>query len=445
MTSPDIGKVGLGRAPAPANEPVRLAFLRNLKLDPSLPHEEIQGLCEVASKLADAPIALVSLINERKQNFLASVGIGDMRQTDREIAFCAHAIMDSQQFEVPDASLDPRFAKNPFVVDDPCVRSYLGTVLEPEADIRLGTLCVLDTKPQVYSSDVKAQLSQIGKAITALLVSHRDKLDLVKYSEEMRLRNSEMKELAASLRTSMERLVTAENSKSQFLTIMNHELRTPLTSIMGSLELMKSRDVITDKHKSERLISLASAGSKRLLSLIENVLHYQKLESGIFQTSLVPINLAQLIEASADAYRSSGAEVGVTLTVSGTEQTCIANGDKGQLNRVLANILSNAFKFSKRGGNVEISLRCFDEGAQIAIKDEGVGIPAGSEEKVFGVFSQVDSSDTRSQSGTGLGLSICRLLLQQHNATITYESELGVGTTFLVNFAPTDYHDNPSY
>lgn len=421
-------------APVPANETERLDFLHGLNLDLSNPFEEIQGLCEVASRVASTPIALVSLVDEREQNFLASVGLGNIRKTDRDIAFCAHAIMGSHQLEVPDALLDPRFSENPLVVGDPGVRSYLGTVLEPDTEMRVGTLCVIDTKPHAYSEEVKACLSRIGMAITALLVGYREKRDLVHYSDEVRRQNARMTDLTTTLQNSMTKLLAAEKAKSEFLSVVSHELRTPLTSIMGSLGLMKSSGFTADSQKSDRLVSIAYSSSERLLSLVNDILQLQKGDFANLETEFVPVDLSELVETAAHVYRNYAADKGVTLTVAGTGQPCIVNGDKTQLDRVLANILSNAFKFSRPNGNVEMTLQCLAGGPQIAVKDQGVGIPEGSEEIVFGLFSQVDNSDTRAQNGTGLGMYICKQILQQHNATIQYESEPGVGTTFRVNF-----------
>jgi signal transduction histidine kinase len=103
----------------------------------------------------------------------------------------------------------------------------------------------------------------------------------------------------------------------------------------------------------------------------------------------------------------------------------------------MGNIISNAFKFSNQGGQIEIDLNCPKSGPQITVKDYGAGIPKGSTDLVFGMFKQVDNSDTRTTSGTGLGMHICRQILTQHDATIGYESVLGEGTTFVVNFKNT--------
>ncbi len=421
--------------PIPENEAERLSFLRDMRLDLSLPFEEIQGLCKVASNLVGAPIALVTLIDETHQSFLASTGLDDIRETDREVSFCTHAIMESRQFEVVDTLLDARFAENPFVLGAPGIRSYLGTVLEPEPGMRLGTLCVLDIKSKIYSDEEKADLSRLGQAITALLTSHREKLELLNYSTELSSRNSEMSEITASLQRAMDDLTTSEKVRSELLSVVSHELRTPLTSIMGALGLMKNNFLTAEPQMTLRLISIAYKNSGRLLSLVDDILHIQKNDFDNPELELVPVDLTELIETSAEAYQNYAADSDVTLTVLGTGPSCVVTGNKILLDRVIANILSNAFKFSKRGGNVEMSLHCFDDGPQIAVKDDGAGIPEGSKEKVFGLFSQVDGSDTRaSQRGTGLGMHICRKILKQHNATIDYKSELGIGTTFVVTF-----------
>ncbi|MBB5722265.1 signal transduction histidine kinase [Loktanella ponticola] len=421
--------------PIPTNEAERLSFLNDMRLDASLPFDEIQGLCDVASRLVGAPIALVTLIDEDQQEILANIGAEGLGTTSREASFCTHAIMDSEQFEVADTQLDPRFSENPFVVGDPNIRSYLGTVLEPAPEMRLGTLCVFDTKTRTYTAQEKAFLAKIGKAISALLIAHRDNLELADYSNEVTVKNAKLAELTASLQHSLEKLVEAENVKNEFLSVVSHELRTPLTSIMGALGLMNERFRTDEPQRTQRLISIATQNSGRLLSLVNDILNLQRNEFSNREVKLVPVDLNEMIETSAEAYQNYGADLDVTLTVSGAGQPCYVRGDKHLLDRVIANILSNAFKFSKTGGNVEISLRDVDNQPQISVKDNGAGIPEGSKEKVFGLFSQVDSSDSRAaQRGTGLGMYICQNILKQHNATIDYESEVGVGTTFVVTF-----------
>ena len=164
--------------PIPQNERERLRFLRSLRLDFSAPIPELQKLAEVASRIADTPIALVSLVDAEVQSFAANVGLPGVQSTSRDVAFCAHAIMDTDQLVVPDAEADPRFRDNPLVTGAPDIRSYVGSVLAPEDGVRLGTLCVIDTKPRHFSPDILAQLDHLSAAATALVLAHRDRLAL---------------------------------------------------------------------------------------------------------------------------------------------------------------------------------------------------------------------------------------------------------------------------
>jgi len=421
--------------PIPANEAERLAYLREFRFDLSLPYEEIKGLCEVAAEIAGVPIAMVSLIGDSEQKFIASVGLGDLRETHKNNSFCAHAILRSQQFEIPDTALDERFSSNPFVLDDPKVRSYLGTVLEPEPEKRLGTLCVLDSVPRKHSDATKAILTKLANAVTALLISHREKLELADYAKEMGVKNVEMSDLTVSLQNSTAKLIKAEKVRTEFISTVSHELRTPLTSIKGAIGLLRHNLIDLPPEKVSRLVEIAGNNSEKLLSLVNDILDLQKNDFGKTQNEFSPIDLWELLRASADAYQTYASDKDVKLKVtSTTKRLCIVPGDKKLLDRVMANLLSNAFKFSNRGGQVELDLDYTKNGPQISVRDYGAGIPEGSTEQVFGLFTQVDYSDSRPASGTGLGMYISRQILEEHNATISYHSVLGRGTTFTVSF-----------
>jgi signal transduction histidine kinase len=409
--------------------------LHSLGLDLSHPYDEIQGLCEVAASVANVPIAIVTLVAEDKQLFLASVGLGDLKDTTREDSFCTYAIVNGAQTEIPDAQCDARFATNPYVVNEPKVRSYLGTVLEPEAEIRLGTVCVLDTVPRTHSKETKEALSKIGAAITAILVSHRQNLALADQAQKLDAQNSQMNDLNVSLRDRKDKQDAAEKARSEFLSTISHELRTPLTSIKGALGLLKFGGQNFPPERFDRLITIANQNSDKLLSLVNDILELQK---GTFETnraSFAPVDLFRLVENSVNSYHSYAADKGVSLTfTTSTDHDCIVQGDSKQLDRVMANLLSNACKFSDPGGQVEVGLDYVDGEPQISVTDHGIGIPEGAEDKVFGLFTQVDNSDTRPADGTGLGMHICRQILTQHNATISYKSTLREGTTFVVKF-----------
>lgn len=171
--------------PIPDNEDERLACLGALDVDWTAPPPEIEGLCRLASEIAETPIALVSLVDAREQRFAVNVGLDGVVGTGRDVAFCAHAIMDGAQFVVPDAAGDARFRDNPLVTGAPGVRAYAGTVLEPEAGKRVGTLCVIDRRPRSFPPEILSRLSRIGDAIAALLVARRDNRRLASLGDEL--------------------------------------------------------------------------------------------------------------------------------------------------------------------------------------------------------------------------------------------------------------------
>ena len=173
--------------PASDTETRRLAVLDSLAINFDAPIAEIQSLCELAAASMGSQIALVSLVKKDEQQFAASVGLDGLSSTPRGVSFCAHAIADSGPLVVEDATRDPRFCDNPLVTGAPGIRSYAATPLEPEPGMRVGTLCVGELHPRRFTQKELATLAQIGGAVTALLLAHRDRIRLrhaLKFSQK---------------------------------------------------------------------------------------------------------------------------------------------------------------------------------------------------------------------------------------------------------------------
>ena len=148
-------------APLPPDESARLDALRRYILD-TAPEDAFDDLTCLAAKICDAPIALVSLIDPHRQWFKAKVGV-TVCETSRDIAFCAHTILQRSILEVPDALADPRFATNPLVTQDPFIRFYAGIPLVTPEGHALGTLCVIDRVPRQLTSDQRQALTILGR------------------------------------------------------------------------------------------------------------------------------------------------------------------------------------------------------------------------------------------------------------------------------------------
>ena len=238
-----------------------------------------------------------------------------------------------------------------------------------------------------------------------------------------------------ALKQEHERTKAAYIVKSQFLSTVSHELRTPLTSIKGSLDLVNCGALGDVPEKMQGVLEIATKNSERLSSLIDDVLDLQKIEAGEMEYHFDVLDARALVEDAVSTnvgYANAHKVILVQDGVGG--DPILIEGDENRLMQVMANMISNAAKFSFEEGVVHVGCERVNGAVRIYVRDEGRGIPDGAEEKVFDRFSQLDSSDKRSASGSGLGMNISKEIVEYHNGRIAYESTLGEGTTFFVEF-----------
>jgi signal transduction histidine kinase len=221
-----------------------------------------------------------------------------------------------------------------------------------------------------------------------------------------------------------------DRMKSEFISTVSHELRTPLTSIRGSLGLVVGGAVGPVNESTLKLIGIAYTNSERLVRLINDILDIEKFESGSMRFDLQPHTVHSLLEQAVDTNRAYGEQLGVRLHLSPDSPDVLVNVDPDRFQQIMSNLLSNACKFSAAGAAVEIAAKLDGNALRISVSDDGPGIPLEFRSKIFGKFSQADSSDTRQKNGTGLGLSIVKAMVEKHNGSVTFDSTVGVGTTF---------------
>lgn len=222
-------------------------------------------------------------------------------------------------------------------------------------------------------------------------------------------------------------------AKSNFISTVSHELRTPLTSIKGALAILDAgyAGILPDKAKG--LISTAHRNSSRLTTLINDILDFERISMDRmeFRSDIIALNDAVLNAINDNATFMQECEVTIISELP-DEDICIA-GDQMRIEQVLANLISNAIKFSDQGGEVIVRLDVGDR-AVVRVQDFGIGISKDFHDKLFERFSQIDASETRRHGGSGLGLSIAKSITEAHDGKIYFESELGVGTIFFLEF-----------
>lgn len=221
-----------------------------------------------------------------------------------------------------------------------------------------------------------------------------------------------------------------EKIKNEFISTVSHELRTPLTSIKGSLSLLKEEIFGKMPLETMKLINIADNNSSRLVSLINDILDIERMESGKMELSLESHNIILIIKESVECNLPYASQYGVGLQFVNDIETLNVLVDKQKIIQVLANLISNAIKFSQTNGVVEVLVEKKECTVRVSVKDKGIGIPAEYKNKLFQKFVQVDASDTRKKGGTGLGLSICKAIIEHHKGIIDFDSKQNEGSVF---------------
>ncbi|WP_049629672.1 CHASE domain-containing protein [Cellvibrio sp. pealriver] len=224
-----------------------------------------------------------------------------------------------------------------------------------------------------------------------------------------------------------------ERLKSEFISTVSHELRTPLTSIKGALSIVTSGSMGELPKNINDLLGIASSNAERLSRLVNDILDIEKLEFGKVQLTLKPHRVYPLLQQSIEQNFGYGARYGVTLQLDAPSETAmaaVANLDSDRFLQIMANLISNAVKFSFLDGVVRVVLVSEGDNIKISVIDEGQGMADDFRQHIFKKFAQADSSNTRRRDGTGLGLSITKVIIERMGGKIDYRSTLGKGTTF---------------
>jgi two-component system NtrC family sensor kinase len=426
------------KAALPANEVARLEALHAYNILDSLPEREYQDIVQLASLICEAPIALVSLVDQDRQWFKAKVGM-DAVQTERDVAFCAHALHQPDALMVvPDTSQDPRFFDNPLVTGGMQVGFYAGAPLKTGTGLVLGTLCVIDRMPRILSPAQKASLTALARQVMSQL--------------ELRHKIAEVQEAQAQL-------LQAEKMASigQLAAGVAHEINNPVGFVRSNMNTL-SKYATTLFDVIDRCAPLLIDGTPDPAALAafreaadRADLPYLKSDMGdLITSSLDGLNrVKDIIGALQDfshagevdwqlADLHAGIESTLKIASSTIAKTAVVIRQYGdlplvnclvsQVNQVLMNLLVNAAQAITANGTITIKTSCDEKWVRIAISDTGRGILPENLSYIFDPFYTTKPVGF----GTGLGLSISYNIIKKHGGRIDVASTPGIGTTFTV-------------
>ncbi|MBD3662599.1 PAS domain S-box protein [Sulfitobacter sp. TSTF-M16] len=224
--------------------------------------------------------------------------------------------------------------------------------------------------------------------------------------------------------------VEQERRKSEFISTVSHELRSPLTAIKGSMGLLLSNAVGELPSKAHELLEIAHRNADRLVLIINDILDLEKISSGNMDFDSQAVDICALVRESNAANALIQNRFSLDVQTTGIGTPIILHTDPDRIIQVLNNFLSNACKFSKPSGRIEIAVADTDDHVRVSVKDEGAGIPIEDQQKVFARFADMANSDRSKKGGTGLGLSICKAIIDGLGGTIGFDTQEGIGTTF---------------
>jgi PAS domain S-box-containing protein len=225
----------------------------------------------------------------------------------------------------------------------------------------------------------------------------------------------------------------ANRSKDEFLATLSHELRTPLNAILGWLYLLKSEG--TKPENLREALEMIEQSTRAQAQLVEDILDVSRIIMGKVRIELKEVDLTSVIEAAVEAIRPAAEAKGIRLLKVLDSKASPIHGDPARLQQIVWNLISNAVKFTPKGGDVHVLLERADSSAKITVRDTGIGITPDFLPHVFERFRQADASASRRHGGLGLGLAIVRHLTELHGGTVGVESEgEGKGATFTARF-----------
>ncbi len=224
-------------------------------------------------------------------------------------------------------------------------------------------------------------------------------------------------------------LKKAEGIRSEFTANVSHELKTPLTSIKGFTEMLSS-GMVASPEDQKRFITMIGVEVDRLIDLINDILKLSELESVAIDQCSERTDVLEVAKETADLLAPAAREGGVSLSVSGL--SAMVAVPRSRVKELLLNLMSNGIKYTEKGGKVDAAIQLKDNQAVITVTDNGIGIPAEAQSRVFERFYRVDKGRARKNGGTGLGLAIVKHIVQLYGGTVALESEVGKGSTFTV-------------
>jgi signal transduction histidine kinase len=392
------------KPPVPENENERLAALNSYQILDTLPEQGFDEITLIASEICQTPISLVSLIDDDRQWFKSNKGL-EVTQTPKELAFCAHAILEPEKvMVVPDAQIDERFADNPLVTGTPQVVFYTGVPLINPDGYALGTLCVIDHKARQLNNAQILALKALANQVVAQL---------------------ELKKKVNELNTTRLQLEESNQYLEKFAIMAAHDIRNPLTNILLTGQVLKDRFKDKLDEKGNKFLDIINASSYKLISLLEKMLDYSK-SSKVLMQNREEVEVVRLLN---DVLKM--VNVPAAFTVNILSRPVKITTSVVAFEQIMTNLINNAIRYNnKPKGVIQIEFTADNWFYTFIITDNGRGIAAENHIKIFEPMTTLGIKDRFDVEGSGVGLSTVKSLVEALGGTVKVNSVIDEFTAF---------------
>jgi K+-sensing histidine kinase KdpD len=393
--------------PIPLNEMERIITLSDYDLDYSGLENNFKDIIHLAARVAGTEISLINLIDSFTQWSIAHHGL-EIEQMPREESVCQYTIMEDDHFEVEDLSADARFTDK-FYVDKPLsLRYYFGIPLKTSTGFNIGALCVLDTNFKKLTPEKVELLKLIANEIV-------NRLNTIKLLQELKTKLNDAKETHKRVA---------------------HDIRGPLSGIIGISEIISERGNENQLDEVMDFVTLIHKSSRSILDLADEILTEEKKRLGEPQGD--GFNLTVFKEKLEKLYLPQAQNKGIALNINNDPKLASIPISKNKLLQIVGNLISNAIKFTPRGGSVtvdlDLTLAMNNKTLKITVSDTGEGLDGDVISNILN-GSQASSQGTGGENGYGFGLAMVKHLVDTLKGKMEISSEEGKGAKFVITIS----------